>query len=202
MSFEYVLETLRVCGHPPTDIKFRISQKKYKYYPFLHQGSIITADVDLWDFPSVSDLTDGNANKLYWPSASEIADFFAEQRGQDAWFLIAFSDQPLARTIDPSKTAALSKIQPPLSDIFSKRFSSAGFDVIDASGLSALTNVGYTENDLVTLAGVTIDINQYGLISTPGDSYKFSEFASLAAPEHAPFFPIEVWVFRSGSNGK
>jgi|GEM_PF-4797297 len=189
MSFEYIWGVLKIKGNPPSDEKLRIPSSKYKYYPFLHQGLIFTADPSLWDLSPTGVSTGGGSKVSHWPSSNELADFIAGLNEEETWLLLIFSDQPSARTIDPAATVPLTKIPPPLKD----GFSSVGFDVIDMSGLSALTNVGYTEDDLSRFANMTIETNDCGLISTSGDSHRFAEFASSAAPEHAPFFPVEVW---------
>lgn len=196
MNFEYVWEVLQIRGQPPQDEKFRLPQGAYKYYPFSHHGSIFTADLDLWDLSPLGTSSDGTSNVMHWPNSNEIMDFVAQQCDPDTWLLMVFSDQPLARTIDPGATVELSKFPSSLNCVFPTGFLKVGFDVIDISGLSALTNVGYTADDLSKLAAMAIEINQHGLISTSNGSYRFAEFASLAAPEHAPFFPVEVWVLR------
>lgn len=196
MSFEYVWGVLQTRGQPPRNEQFHLPQRAYKYYPFSHQGSIVTVDFGLWDLSALGAHHDVTPNVVHWPNSNEITDFVAKQRDPDTWLLMIFSDQPLAKTIDPNATVPLSKIPSSLNDVFSTNFAAVGFDVIDISGLSALTNVGYTTDDLSTLADMAIEINQHGLISTANDSFRFAKYASGVVPEHAPFSPVEVWVSR------
>jgi hypothetical protein len=201
MTFEYVWGFLQTQGHPPTDAKLH-TRIDYKLYPFSHHGSIITYDLATWDLPQSESRTDGTLKFKDWPSTDEIIHFVTIQPDSETWFLIALSDQPMASTIDPTASVPLSKIPAFSQDSFLPKFSVLGFDVIDKSGLSSLTNVGYTAQELSALADIIIHINEYGLIKTASDSYKFAQFASHAAAEHAPFFPIEVRAYHHQAQGQ
>ena len=79
----------------------------------------------------------------------------------------------------------------PLRSEFLKSFYEYGYDVVDLSGISALTNVGYKSEDLYLFEN--IKVNEYGLITLVNEAKKIAEIASRLAPEHAPFFPVVLW---------
>lgn len=196
MKFDYVWALIEVNGTPPTSNKLHQHQSSYKFYPFSHTGEIVTTDYSMWD------LVEKSGSSLpgvvaHFPEPDVISQFIDGEISLTNWRLVVFSDSSEARTIDPSNPIVLSKIPERLKKRVLTEFISLGFDVIDLAGLSAITNVGYTANDLSLLSGIAIVINKYGLIATASDSQKYGEFASIAAPEHAPFFPVEVWAARN-----
>lgn len=195
MKFDYVWALIEVNGAPPTSNKLHQHQSGYKFYPFSHTEDIVTIDYSVWD------LVDKNGDPLpevitRFPEPGVISQFIDGKTSSINWRLVVCSDSSEARTIDPSNPIALSKIPDRSKNRFLTEFISLGFDVIDLAGLSAITNVGYTTNDLSLLSRIAIVINTHGLIATAFDSQKYGEFASIAAPEHAPFFPVEVWCQR------
>ena len=197
MGFDYVWAIIEISGIPPTGKKLHQYPGEYTYYPFSHTGTILTVNYALWDLSERVGLTSAPII-TFWPTPNVISQLVAGELNPDVWYLIVFSDTSSARTIDPSDVISLSRLPLPPVTEFSDNFSSVGFDVIDMSGLSALTNVGYTANDLTTLSETDFGINKFGLIESSNDSLIFAEFASLAAPEHAPFFPVEVWTQTRG----
>lgn len=72
----------------------------------------------------------------------------------------------------------------------------AGYDVIDSFGVSAISNIGYTQDEVETLKGLEIAINQYGLISSHDAGVRFAEFADQYAEEHAGFFPVYIQIIK------
>lgn len=192
MSFDYVWGISRVLGQPPRGEKFHAHQGEYRYYPFFHQGPIFTADCSLWEFGAATNSFADSTEIAYWPREDEIAKFVEEEPNR--WLVAILTDKPQAQTIDPAGPVGLSRIPSTSKKTFITEFSIYGYDVVDISGLSALVNVGYTACDLAALKGTPIEINEHGLISTANDGYLFAEFASHAAPEHAPFFPVELWA--------
>lgn len=194
MDFVYVWGILRIAGTPPDYDKLgRLQEGVYTYYPFPHHGVTFTVDTSLWDLQTSSSHT---VQIAYWPSADELVKLMNNKDDQGVWWLLIFSNNPTASTIDPNNSVSLSKIPSQMDDRFRTDFQFIGFDVIDMSGISALTNIGYTADNIAKLAATTVVINSYGLISSSNDSLIFAEFASEAAPEHAPFFPVEVWGER------
>ena len=193
MCFDYIWAVIELNGTPPTGRKLHQHQSDYKFYPFAHAEGILTIDFSLWEFTKGEDES-SNVAIIHFPEADTISMFLDEDVAPTKWRLVAFSDSAVASTIDPENSMPLSKISPTAIKQFTANFTMIGFDVIDLSGLSALTNVGFTASDLTSLSGTEIVINQYGLIATANDGRKYGEFASLAAVEHAPFFPVEIWT--------
>ena len=193
MSFDYVWAVIGLNGTPPSGKKLHLQQNDYKYYPFEHTEEILTIDYSLWGFAKEEDESSRVA-VTHFPDPSTISQFIDKDISLAMWRLVAFCDSPVARTIDPANSMPLSKIPSAAANQLSARFIAIGFDVIDLSGLSALTNVGFTTSDMSSFSGINIDINQYGLIATANGGQKYADFASLAAAEHAPFFPVEIWM--------
>lgn len=193
MKFKYVWGLLYISGSPPTTEKLH-QRVDCQFYPFDHSGAVLTIDHDVWDIPKLDDKPYIRSKISYWPSATEIDNFINGEDEKDHWRLIALSDQDSAPTIDPENFVKLEEVSLSSMDSFFSGFSEAGFDVIDTSGLSALTNIGYSKIDLIQIEKQHLAINSYGLIKKLGDSYKFAECVSDIAQEHTPFFPVKIWV--------
>lgn len=192
--FGYVWAILKLHGDPPQGSGINNIESEYKYYPFDHQGLIVTIDRRLWRGQVTERCKAEKSVVSYWPGSAEISSAIEGDCSCGDWLLMALSCESHAQTIDPQAPVELSMIPPHLKGPFSSGFWKAGFDVVDASGLSALTDVGYSSNDLLEIADMEININKYGLISEAADGWGFAKFASHAASEHSPFFPVEIWV--------
>lgn len=70
-----------------------------------------------------------------------------------------------------------------------------GYDICDSSGTSGLTNCGY---DLVERESIQKHwagrLSDRHLFCKVEDAEEFCDLTDLRAPEHAPFFVIEIWV--------
>jgi hypothetical protein len=63
-----------------------------------------------------------------------------------------------------------------------------GFDVADSGFLSGLSNCGYSEEDRARLRPEWQSrINDFGLITSEQDAFRFKEITNTRVPEHAPF---------------
>ncbi len=194
--FPYVWGVVRILGSPPTAERLHVLQNGYRFHPFHHTGAVLTVDPMTWDA-----LLNVGSQLTEWPMPDAIASAIADAGSQPAWTMFALSEIDKARTIDPKTYAPLSKIPATSIDAFSRGVSSVGYDTIDVAGLSALSNIGYSPQNVTAIAERGIDLNDYGLFASAQDAREFAEFASLAAREHAPFFPIEVWSNRTSQNG-
>lgn len=194
MGFDFVWGTVEIKGTPPTGTRLHIGRDGYTFYPFSHDGPILTIDAAVWNVPGSKEP--GNLRIVHWPNAANIADTFATAGSFDDWHLIAVSDSPVAHTIDPNDLVNLCTLPPLSTEGGTQNFYEAGFDVIDLSGLSALTDVGYTADDIAELRPDSFAVNENGLISSIGESRRFAEVASRLVLEHAPFFPVKILVRR------
>jgi hypothetical protein len=111
--------------------------------------------------------------------------------------IMTFVDKPLAATIEPDKDVPLHKVPSASRVAFEQGFFCTGFDVIDISGLSGVSSIGYSPQEAAEIRKMNIDINQYGLIQSLADANKFADFASDAAEEHAPFEPAQIWCGKA-----
>jgi hypothetical protein len=73
-------------------------------------------------------------------------------------------------------------------------FRQMGFDVMDASGLSALSNLALTAQELSTLNLNQSDFNESGLICDYQVASHVSKLVDGYSREHAPFYAIQVWT--------
>lgn len=181
MGFDYVWGIIESCVESPNARQFTELKSEYKFYPLQHEGAIFTADSTFWRNETIAKVN-------YWPSTNEIAHILLSHKLENH-LLVILSDNNSASTIDPNTLVKLSKIPVDVKKSF--EFVDAGFDVIDISGLSALTNIGYASADLSTLDN-NLKVTQYGLIASISEARKFANFASNVAPEHSPFFTVKV----------
>jgi len=192
-TFEYVWRLVQIDGQPPTDEKIHLNsrQRDYIFYPFPHHGLILTIDYRVWDLPKAgSESSKAPTNIVPWPDAYQLRQFIENKSPSKTPSLIAFTDQ----LATPIASPLSSKIPMESAKIFQANFAFVGFDVVDLlTSVSGLTSIGYTPKDISRLAALPPKISDHGLIGTINDARIFAEFASVAAPEHAPFFPIEVW---------
>lgn len=73
-------------------------------------------------------------------------------------------------------------------------FRQIGFDVMDASGLSALSNLALITQELSTLNLNPSDFTESGLICDYRVANRVSKLMDSFSPEHAPFYAIQVWA--------
>ena len=162
----------------------------YTFYPLPNNGPVWTLDDQLWRA-----TTDRSGN-----SAAAFA--LEMQEAVDASGLIASDQQWLAGVIDASHfwpvgsqgELALPEFSEWQAHAEIKAANSLGFDVLDPTGLSALTNVGFTPDDIESIAKLSLAGNENGLLIDARSAERFAKFASSAAPEHAPFVGVEVFA--------
>lgn len=196
MNFKYIWAIIKTQKKLPKGSTFQVKNlvnTNYFFYPFQHKENIFTVDLSVWNSnqsDAIKTLDDIN----FWPDTVKIKNLVKEETSKDQLFLV-LSNKAYAQTIDPNYDAPLVDISVIVE--FQKDFSFLGYDVIDISGLSALTNIGYSRSEYLEINDADIEINGSGIISTLKYAVKFAAMANLFVSEHAPFSPVEVWGFNS-----
>lgn len=192
MSDGYVWAVLE--SHRPGILGSLLHEEKtigYVYYPVSHEDCVLTIDATLWRYAQPHTEFSGAAI-YYWPDLNQIAEILDKGRSANSWVLLAISDHSTAMTIDPDIVIPLEPT-PPLPTYFQE----VGYDVADVSGLSALTNIGYTHQDLAQFQSLSVKPTIFGLIEDRVAAENFAQLASRAASEHAPFFPVRIIANKS-----
>lgn len=190
MNDQYILAIVEADCSPPTGSQLHDGRSEYFFYPPKHDGDILTIDAMLWGEPK-SHASERKPVVSMWPDAQFVSECLARLATANNWTLFATTQSSVGQTIDPDTSMVLT----PLPQL-SQSFFDAGYDVVDISGLSALTNVGYTSHDASLLPQHPMKITAHGLIAELRDAQEFAEFASKVAPEHAPFSPVKVLANR------
>lgn len=193
MQFNFVLSAFASHGTPPLANVLRSVGKGYRFAPLIDDGSIYTADIDLWE--KKDGVIDGRTDN-FCPQYSTIAQAIVIAERDNCYFIMALTH---LAAFDPpgSSDVHLNLIsRSEIGETFSAvELTEVGFDVVDQwTGLSALTNVGYSADDCVKLKNMQLALNQFGLFTALEDAETFVCFASVIAPEHAPFIPVKVHV--------
>jgi hypothetical protein len=191
VSTVYVFAILRTSQKPISGAELHQATGAYTFYPSNHEGEVLTIDEMLWK--SQRNLTSSTDVRLtLWPSTEDVEQSSAEPLLAKQVTLIATTEARTANALDGEKIIELAALQSHAVN----EFHFAGFDVIDTTGLSGLTNVGYSQDDLKKLSGGTIGTTEYGLIARLEDAQRFALFASSTAREHAPFSPVSIFFRR------
>lgn len=185
----YAWAVLNSLGGPPTGSLLHSRKTGYHFYPLRHEGQILSVDVALWKA-----ATNSSASRVvHWPEREQLEDELATKpKGQ--WTLIAVVASPRAATIDSSTDVDLQSLREiPIG------FRSAGFDVIDRAGLSALGNIGFSDKDMAEIDRLSLIATESGLIRDSQRAQEFADVASRLAAEHAPFFPTLILARQANS---
>lgn len=70
----------------------------------------------------------------------------------------------------------------------------AGFDVIDASGISGLVNLRLTADERKSIELTGADYSPNGLLADYKKAKEVAAALDKFANEHAPFFAVQVWI--------
>jgi len=178
----YVWGVLSSQADPPRGIQLHNSNGHYTFYPFRHEGHVLTIDVSLWH------ATSGKEHSQFkcWPNAVQVLESVGAQ-ARESWALIAVTRSAKAMTIDPNVQMDLQVLSDP-----PKGFVEAGYDVIDMNGLSGLANVGCTKLDVEAIESLSLVVNRDGLLPDLTQATKYATTISTVAPEHSPFFPTLI----------
>ena len=193
MSDQYILAILEADCSPPMGSHLHHGSDEYFFYPFEHDSVILTIDAIFWD-ESRSHASKRKSVINMWPNKTLVSECLSYVANVNNWTLFAITHASVGQTIDPNRCISLT----PLPEL-SPGFFDAGYDVVDICGLSALTNVGYTDHDIALLKRYSMKITVHGLIAELQDAQEFAKFASNTAPEHAPFSPVKILAINGGT---
>jgi hypothetical protein len=188
MSFRYVLIAFSTAASPPDSGTLK-SGKDFTFAPLAAAGPIYTIDVDLWEqkkgAPEVPAQT-------FCPGPKDVLSAWERSKNENCTFLMGLTQSNhFVPPGSPDVKLPLNRASDLLEN--SEMLVDLGFDVIDQlTGISGLTNIGYSPDDLKGLEEAEIGINSYNLLLDADAAQKFSVFASRAAQEHAPFIPVRV----------
>ena len=181
MDDSYIFLVVLVSGKPPNGIERRAHRKDYIFSP-LGGNSVFTVDIDSWESDQYK------LQRSFFPNYSEYNLIASKGLELKEGVLVGLSNEK--KLMIPGRGAAtLEKFIP--SENFENQ-SYIGYDVVDAFGLSALVNIGYTSEEMSAIEELGIEIGCHGLIRYRDDAIKFARFAESSAMEHAPFYPINV----------
>jgi hypothetical protein len=183
----YVWSTMNSTDGPPKGVQLHKGAGQYRFYPFPHEGDVLSADVGLWNAASGKKHAFG----IQWPDVEQIQSATTDGEGQ-LWTLIVTTTSNVAKTIDPATEVDL-QLLPQLPGGFQE----VGYDVIDRGGLSGLGNVGFTSADLQKIDSLSVSVNGNGLFPSFDQASKFATAVASLAPEHAPFFPVLIYARRA-----
>ncbi len=184
----YVWGILEARVPPPTGKKLHQAKGQYEFYPFAHEGDLLSIDPALW-----GKADEGRDVRFTcWPSADQVTAAL-EGRSDSSWILIATTMSAKAMTIDPTTQVDLQPLPPLPSE-----FEEVGYDVIDRSGITGLGNIGCTPSDLTEAQPQAISVNVSGLLPDLTVATRFAATMSRVASEHSPFFPVRVLARKRG----
>jgi hypothetical protein len=185
----YVFAVISAVGDPPNGNKMGVVRGDYVFMPF-GGSQIFTIDEDIWK------AAGGNTELVFFPDNSECNAIFQKALESDAVVLVGLVGE-CKLDVPGRGFTDLEFLQ--IGDKY--RAVDAGYDVTDSFGLSAISNVGYSKDDIATITDLGISVNKYGLIHSENDSIRFAEFADRHVEEHAPFYPIKIKIIQRGKLG-
>ncbi len=189
MGFDFLLATLLTNALPPLGTALHKQKGDVFYAPISHEGVIYTIDDEIWKAQGLRNTDD---LKYLFPPAYAYSENPASAMANKSIALAALAEFSLFHPFGSESPVELQKLSKKTT-----LFSEKGFDVIDASGLSALTNIGYSKSEFDEIERLNIKTNENGLIENASDAYKFAAMASDICIEHAPFFPVRIVMLSS-----
>ena len=180
----YVFAAMSIFGDPPNNDNMEGVRGDYTFSPF-GGSQIFTIDEDVWK------LAGGRPDLVFFPDSSECSTTFQKALEPGVVVLVGLVGESKLDVPGRGLTD-LETLQ--LGDKY--RAVDAGYDVTDSFGLSAICNVGYTGDDMIAIRNLGISVNEYGLIGSETDSFRFAEFADSHVEEHAPFQPIKIKIIQ------
>ncbi len=194
MLFEYVWKMLSVQGDPPVGKNFSIMDGEYRFYPYAHRGNVYTFDTTVWSHIVSEGKKMDNPHVITNPEKEQIADTLLQDDKCDSIRIFALSNERLMPAIGETYKVKINRIPQQQLEIFLKKFVDLGYDIIDLFGISGIANIGYKDEVLHFFEGTKI--NEFGLISNSEDAIRIANLVSNLVPEHAPFFPVNLWGCR------
>jgi hypothetical protein len=200
MQFDFVFVAFASQHPAPLISNLRNMNEGYKFAPLASDGSIYTADVDLW---RSNNGIDSDYTNVFCPEYSDVVKTISFAEQSKSYLLVALT---YFKEFSPPgmpgvylNLVSWEEIAKTFSDM---HLVNVGFDIVDSwTGLSALANIGYSIKDIEQLNSMSLKSNQFGLLSTENDAKEFANFASTVAPEHAPFAPVKIFVRMPKKHG-
>lgn len=189
--YDRVLIAFAIGGVPPRGAELRVASRTYRFAP-LSDGPIYTADWSVWPTADPASLRETS----FCPGLSQIMSALAQARRDNGHFVMALTDRvEFDPPGSPGVHLPLERASRIVYEAAELRLVNAGYDVVDQwTGLSALVNLGYSADDLAALVKLNVRTNQNGLFESVGTAIRFAQFAAMAASEHAPFVPVNVFA--------
>ena len=180
----YVFAVMSVVGEPPDSNQMEFVRDDCTFMP-LGEGQIFTIDKNIWKVAGRS------PEFVCFPDASECSTVF--QKALEPGVIVLVGLIRDSELDVPGR--GVTDLEPlHLGDTY--RAIDAGYDVTDLWGLSAISDCGYTEDDMVAIRKLGISANEYGLIDREADGLRFAAFADRHVEEHAPFQPIKIKIIQ------
>jgi hypothetical protein len=198
MSFNLIFKAFVTETPPPTACLLNKGVKSYKFAPLAEDCvAIYTVDAGIWQSINiVKNMTCRIFDDIFCLSLDKIVSMLEVAKKHNHYVVIALTDNQVFHPPGSDENGDAIKLLhwPTLVNKCNLlEFYELGFDIIDEwTGISALTNLDYCNDDLIKLKKLQLQANQFGLLSTLADGVKFTKFANLIAPEHAPFIPVKV----------
>jgi hypothetical protein len=184
----YLLVLLIPQGSPPLGSKLHGSKGDYTFYPLPNDGPVWTLDVQIWKACSPGGV---ELIERFAPEVDEAISSL-ENLEKGTTVLTGVVEQESFHSVGGEQAVALPKFEEWLSRVRVVETKTLGFDVLDATGLSALTNVGLLPSELKALGDYNLAATEFGLLFDAASARRFAEFANIAAVEHAPFIAVRV----------
>ena len=190
MHYNFILIAFSSRGTPPLVNRLKNVSGDYKFSPLASEGFVYTIDTALWSSYI------GDDSSTFCPDCSTITQAMKLAENDNCFFIaglthLAEFDPPGS----PDVHIPLMNWTQFLEESDNMQLTEVGFDVVDQwTGISALSNIGYTTDDLLLLENEQLQVNQFGLFDTEGEATEYANFATVIAPEHAPFVPLKVLV--------
>jgi len=160
----------------------------------------LSADRRVWPLASLPDLAD-QVFKDFVMGPNEAPNglnLYQLKGSLTRKMLSAVGDNCVVGIAVDSEVAALFRVQNSIADQHSvepSRLQFLGFDVCDQRLTSGLMNCGVATADHEKLrAGYAASINPFGLFDHKDVAVRFASEIGRTVPEHAPFFPIGLFV--------
>ncbi len=153
---------------------------KFVFMPFKSDNQI-TIDEDIWkSFHNETAI-------LYYPNKQEYDLFLSKVLNGKYKIIIALIDK--SNIYIPGRgVVKLIEFKVPKG----YRIIEFGYDIVDLFGLSAITNIGYTQEEMASILTLNLSTTKYGLLINKKDAEKFIEYADKHILEHTPFIALKL----------
>ena len=153
---------------------------KFVFMPFKSDNQI-TIDEDIWKSFHNDTIV------LYYPNEQEYDLFLNNALNEKYKIIIALIDKNNIY-IPGRDVVKLIEFKIPKG----YRVIELGYDVTDLFGLSAIANIGYSQEEIASILTLNLSTTKYGLLTNKKDAVKFIEYANKHILEHAPFVALKL----------